>query len=314
MSCSHGHGQRGAQPRGRLPHISFHPSQIPPKAEGAHLAIGALGFPSLEEDAIERNDDARTISAPTTMNENGTRGRIGDDRQNALHLFIARASPSAQGDVHIPHAERFHQRALGGGAFARYGHPALGVRFENDLALVDEIVSEVFEQRMKIFEIPEGTPLDHGALVPLYFLWEAGWRGRVVVLGSSYLPDRDHVSYGRCVERAARALGRRVVFIGSANLSHRLSALAPSGYHPRAYEFDREIVSSLEDGDFARLSRIAPELRVLALECGHRPILIAVGAAGEVPVRHRVLSYTSLFGVGYVVAILADHSPEDQVP
>jgi aromatic ring-opening dioxygenase LigB subunit len=200
------------------------------------------------------------------------------------------------------------------GSFAHYGHPALGVRFENDLALVDEIVSEVFEQRMKIFEIPEGTPLDHGALVPLYFLWEAGWRGRVVVLGSSYLPDRDHVSYGRCVERAARALGRRVVFIGSANLSHRLSALAPSGYHPRAYEFDREIVSSLEDGDFARLSRIAPELRVLALECGHRPILIAVGAAGEVPVRHRVLSYTSLFGVGYVVAILADHSPEDQVP
>ena len=140
------------------------------------------------------------------------------------------------------------------GSFAHYGHPALGVRFENDLARVDEFVSEGFEQRMNIFEIPEGTPLVHGALVPLYFLWEAGWRGRVVVLGSSYLPDRDHVSYGRCGERAARALGRRGVFIGSANLSHRLSALAPSGYHPRAYEFDREIVSSLEDGDFARLS------------------------------------------------------------
>ncbi len=199
------------------------------------------------------------------------------------------------------------------GSFAHHGLPMLVLQFENDLALVDEIIGEALDHRMRIFEIPEGTPLDHGALVPLHFLHEAGWRGRVVVLGSSYLPDRDHIRYGRCIERAARALGRCAVFIASANLSHRLSEAAPYGYHPRAADFDREIVSSLEQGDFARLSRIAPELRDLAVECGHRPILIAVGAAEETPVRHRVLSYAHPFGIGYVVAVLADRSSEEAV-
>jgi len=199
------------------------------------------------------------------------------------------------------------------GSFAHYGLPTFVLQFENDLELVDEIIDEVLDHRMRIFEVPEGTPLDHGALVPLHFLHEVGWRGRVVILGSSYLPERDHIGYGRCIERAVRALGRRAVFIASANLSHRLSEAAPYGYHPRAADFDREIVSSLEQGDFARLSRIAPELRDLAVECGHRPILIAVGAAEEIPVRHRVLSYAHPFGVGYVVAVLADRSPEEAV-
>jgi aromatic ring-opening dioxygenase LigB subunit len=199
------------------------------------------------------------------------------------------------------------------GSFAHHGLPTLVRQFENDLALVDEIIGEVLDRRMRVFEIPDGTPLDHGALVPLHFLHEAGWRGRVVVLGSSYLPERDHILCGRCVERAAGALERRAVFIASANLSHRLSATAPYGYHPRAGEFDREIVSSLESGEFARLSRIAPELRALAVECGHRPILIAAGAAHEVPLRHRVLCYMYPFGIGHVVAILADRRQEEPV-
>jgi aromatic ring-opening dioxygenase LigB subunit len=197
------------------------------------------------------------------------------------------------------------------GSFAHYGRSALSVCFENDLELVDEIISQVLEHRMKSFEIPEGTPLDHGALVPLYFLWETGWRGRVVVLSTSYLSERDHVCYGQCVERAAHALSRRAVFIGSANLSHRLSDAAPYGYHPRACEFDREIVSAVEHGDFARLVRIAPELRDLAIECGHRPILVAVGVAGATPRHPRVLSYASVLGVGYMVAILADRTQEE---
>ncbi len=200
------------------------------------------------------------------------------------------------------------------GSFAHYGRPSLVFQFENDLELVDEIISEAFERRVKVFEIPEGTPLDHGALVPLYFLCEAGWRGRLIVLGSSYLSEEEHISYGECVERAAHALARRTVFIGSANLSHRLSEDAPYGYHPRAREFDEAIVSSVRQGDFARLARIRPELRNLAIECGHRPTLVAVGATRRVPVRPRVLSYVAPSGVGYMVAILADHTQEESEP
>jgi len=196
------------------------------------------------------------------------------------------------------------------GSLAHQGFPTLVLRFENDPALVDEIIGQALDHRMKVFEIPDGTPLDHGALVPLHFLHAAGWRGRVVVLGSSYLPEADHIRYGQYLSRAAHALGRRAVLIASANLSHRLSEAAPYGYHPRAADFDREIVSALEHGDFVRLSHIMPELRDLAVECGHRPILIAVGAVEETPSRHRVLAYAHPFGVGHVVAILADRSQE----
>lgn len=160
--------------------------------------------------------------------------------------------------------------------------------------------------------------LDHGTAVPLYFLLRNGWHGRVVPLGYSFLSNHDHLRFGACIARAVDQLGRRVAFIASGDLSHRLKPEAPAGYNPSAHIFDEEVIAALRANAPDRIVEIDHNLRRLAGECGYRSMLVAIGAASELPLSCDVMSYEAPFGVGYLVAqltnapaSLASDRPED---
>jgi AmmeMemoRadiSam system protein A len=70
--------------------------------------------------------------------------------------------------------------------------------------------------------------------------------------------------------------------------------------------FDEQIVDAIARGDPSGVINIDPELRNRAGECGYRSIVIALGAVGEHLGEHQVLSYEGPFGVGYMVAVLAE--------
>ncbi len=72
--------------------------------------------------------------------------------------------------------------------------------------------------------LPAGTEgerdrrLDHGTMVPLYFVNQQ-WEGyRLVRIGLSGLPLKMHYDLGRCIFNAAEALGRQTVLIASGDL------------------------------------------------------------------------------------------------
>lgn len=157
--------------------------------------------------------------------------------------------------------------------------------------------------------------LDHGTAVPLYFLLRNGWHGRVVPLGYSFLSNHDHLRFGACIAKAVDQLGRRVAFIASGDLSHRLKPEAPAGFNASAHFFDEEVVAALRANALERIVEIDHGLRRLAGECGYRSMLVAIGAAAELPLRCDVMSYEAPFGVGYLVAQLTnvpgDVTPED---
>ena len=144
--------------------------------------------------------------------------------------------------------------------------------------------------------------LDHGTAVPLYFLLRNGWRGKVVTLGYSFLSNDDHVRFGSCIRNAVDQVGRRVAFIASGDLSHRLKPQAPAGYNPDAHIFDEQVVDALRSNAPQRIVDIDYNLRRLAGECGFRSMLVAIGASSELSPSCEVLSYEAPFGVGYLVA------------
>jgi MEMO1 family protein len=151
-----------------------------------------------------------------------------------------------------------------------------------------------------------GHDLDHGTAVPLYFLFRNGWKGKVVTLGYSFLSNDDHLRFGSCIRRAVDRVGRRVAFIASGDLSHRLKPHAPAGYNPDAHVFDEQVVAALRSNAPQRIAEIDHRLRRLAGECGYRSMLVAIGACSELPLSCEVLSYEAPFGVGYLVAQLAN--------
>src|SRR5713226_3239302 len=130
------------------------------------------------------------------------------------------------------------------GDFANFRAPTATVHAELDDSLLNEITRIAAEQNLATIRI-KGFDLDHGTAVPLYFLQRYGWNGRVVALGYSFLPNEDHVRFGKCVRQAIEQVGRPVAFIASGDLSHRLKLEAPAGYNPQAHQFDEQVVDAI---------------------------------------------------------------------
>lgn len=145
-----------------------------------------------------------------------------------------------------------------------------------------------------------GTGLDHGIMVPLWYLREAGWQGKVVCVRIGGLPPVQCYEAGRVLAQAAAPA--KVAIIASGDLSHCLTEDAPSPYNAAGAEFDRFITAAVNSGDYQAVLSIPPDFRQRAAECGWRPLVTLLGALDGQASSSEVLSYEGPFGVGYMVA------------
>jgi AmmeMemoRadiSam system protein B len=208
------------------------------------------------------------------------------------HTFTARSTNELKGD------------------FRDFSSPNVSLKFPNDLALIEAINRASIAEGTRFRPLDIDYPLDHGAMVPLYYLHEAGWRGQIVVIGFTLQSNQHHLSFGRAISRAAESIRRSVALVASGDLSHRLIIGGPYEFEPTAHLFDEQIVDAINRGDPNGIIGVEPALRERAGECGYRSILIALGTVGEDIRQHELLSYEGPFGVGYMVAVLADQQRE----
>jgi len=182
------------------------------------------------------------------------------------------------------------------GDFSQFGAPQVKLSFPCQKQLAEALATQ----------LPEGilcsAKLDHGALVPLYFLHEAGWQGKLLLLS---MPMEDPESYGQEISRTLKVFSERIALIASGDLSHRLKKDGPYGLHPSGPEFDQQIVHALSR-DPSQIQRIPWEFAEEAGECGWRSLRLALAVQEGMP---KVLSYEGPFGVGYLVAELYHSSP-----
>lgn len=197
-----------------------------------------------------------------------------------------------------------------GGSFASFGQPQVRISKQNDVELVDAMVkvaeSEGFplmaQSAASSHASAPGEELDHGLLVPLFYLDQA-FETPVVCLSISGLSYGSHFRLGGIAREACGAIGRHAVFVASGDLSHRLIKGAPAGYSPRGEEFDNTIVEIVRDGRFEAINEIPEDLVEAAGECGFRSIHAMWGALNNGPLTNSVLSYEGPFGVGYLISL-----------
>ena len=144
--------------------------------------------------------------------------------------------------------------------------------------------------------------LDHGTLIPLYFINRFYTNYKLVRIGLSGLSNVEHYAFGRIISQTAEKLNRNVVFIASGDLSHKLLEDGPYGFVPEGPEFDRKATEAMEQGDFLSFLSFDPAFCDNAAECGLRSFIIMAGALDGKSVRSRLISYEGTFGVGYAVA------------
>ncbi|HYP28167.1 MAG TPA: AmmeMemoRadiSam system protein B [Blastocatellia bacterium] len=239
-------------------------------------------------------------------------GRVADS-QHALREFSRMLVDSSPDTVVMisphspldPHAFTARSTPELYGSFEIFSAPQVRLSFENDLAMLEAVENSARAADLPFKFLRRDYQLDHGALVPLYYLHEAGWGGPVAVIGFTDLSVRQHVAFGRAIREAALASDRRVAVVASGDLSHRLIIGGPYEFEPTAHLFDEQVVEAISGGNPDAIAVIDPELRRRAGECGYRSILIALGCVEHEAASPRVLSYEGPFGVGYMVALLS---------
>ena len=179
--------------------------------------------------------------------------------------------------------------------------PGVGVEIDNDVEFVERLVDRASGESGLDVEPLDDEVLDHGVLVPLFFL-----TARRLVNLSVARSYELHAHLGRLVRETVDELGRQAVFVASGDLSHRLQPGAPAGYDPRGAQFDAAVVEHFRRADLDGLRRLDPSLVRGAGECGLRSFIALGACLGADAAPARVLSYEGPFGVGYAVAAFGE--------
>ena len=198
------------------------------------------------------------------------------------------------------------------GSFANFRAPQVRFSEEYDEELVGKI-SEIAKKE----DFPCGTlgeqekELDHGTMVPLWFIRNKYKEGKIVRIGLSGLPLTDHYKLGTILQRAANALGRKVVIVSSGDLSHKLQEYGPYGFSKEGPEYDERIMDVMGRGAFGELFDFDEAFCDKAAECGHRSFVIMAGAWDGKKVRSTTFSHEDVTGVGYGICSFYPEEGED---
>ncbi len=153
-------------------------------------------------------------------------------------------------------------------------------------------------------------PLDYGTLMPMVCYLDRAQRTPIVPVSVCLSADLNEAhAWGRHVARAAGESGKRVGFVASGSVSHKLVRGPEKAPLPADQELDHRFARLLADGELEKLWAWLPEFtRTTETEMGGRHLAMLLGAVMEsghrfVPTVH---AYGPSSGSGnYVISLLA---------
>ncbi len=197
------------------------------------------------------------------------------------------------------------------GNLAGFGQPDMRTSQVNDVRLVETIAELAAVHNLEFIGVDASLAarheldinLDHGIMVPLYFLEQAGMHNLpIAAISIGMLDNYELYGFGRLIQEASNRLNKRVAVVASGDMSHRLKEEGPYSFHPDGSRFDLRIKQALSTGDVQAILGIPADLRSNAGECGYPSLVILLGTLDGYHVETNLLSYEGPFGVGYLTA------------
>ncbi len=195
------------------------------------------------------------------------------------------------------------------GDLNKFNADNIEMKLKIDCALTDKIINYAKKEKVATVKITESTAkkykinyeLDHGSIVPLYFINQEYSNYKIVHITYGMLPKLQLYKFGMCIRKAVIDSDINAVFIASGDLSHRLIKDGPYEYSSYGEKFDSEIISLLKKGDVSGIFNMDYITVEKAGECGLRSYYIMLGAMNGNSIKGESLSYEGNFGVGYSV-------------
>lgn len=171
--------------------------------------------------------------------------------------------------------------------------------FANNLELAGKIVSHAARNDIPVHL--HGSLLDHGALVPLYYLAK-NIQPKIIHCSFSFFDFKAHYQYGKIMGEVLKKGKEKIAVVASGDLSHRLTAEAPAGYSPKGKIFDEKLIQLLTGKKAEEILHFDKGLAEEAGECGLRSITMLLGILENEEYDFDLVNYEGPFGVGYLTA------------
>ena len=198
--------------------------------------------------------------------------------------------------IRVPKADQFTAN------FAEFSAPKTILNFARDRLFTARIIEATNSTGLRIEPIDD-FQLDFGTSVPLFYLASGLPQVEIVSLGVSLAGAPEHYRLGRIIREIADNSEKKIAFIASGELSHKLFKNSPHGFNPAAAEWDKKIIQNLQVGNYENILNQDPfELDEIG-ECGFRSLATLIGAFDGIKETHKILSYEAPAGIGCAVGI-----------
>lgn len=195
------------------------------------------------------------------------------------------------------------------GSFEDFGAPDVEFNFDINMDITKRIIKKADVEGIPVARINTDTSrqynidcrIDHGALVPLYFVLKKYSMFKLVHITYGMLPKMNLFKFGTLIKEAVEESNCNAAIIASGDLSHKLSVSGPYGFSHEGPVFDKKIIKLLEDGDALNIFSLDKKMVNGAAQCGLRSFYIMLGAMDGLKYKGEKLSYEGPYGVGYGV-------------
>ena len=238
-------------------------------------------------------------------NEKEVQKTIDSYREIAAQVAALKPDTIIISSPHAPmYRDGFHISCgeKGVGSFADFRAPQ--VRFEEsyDTELAQTLADLAKREDFPAFaDSARSAALDHGTMVPLYFIEKHDLDFKLLRVGLSWLGFDYNYRFGQLIAKAVEKTQRRAVYIASGDLSHKLQDHGPYGFDPQGPKYDARLIDVCARGALGELMDFDESFCEQAAECGHRSFIIMSGALDGAKVDAKVLSHEDVTGVGYGV-------------
>lgn len=223
-------------------------------------------------------------------------------------IILSPHAPSYLDYIHIANG------AGASGHFGRFHHPEITCSVDYDEQLIRTICSYTKRNRIAAGVRGEQLPtLDHGTMIPLYFIQQYYQDFQVVRISVSKLSADEHERFGQCIAAAVEDEQRRTVLLASGDLSHRLKPESSYGFAQEGVQFDELAVHALQTNDLQQFLHMDAGLCEKAAQCGLPTFQMLCGALREYDFISTFYSYEGPFGVGYCICSFHEHEEDPYI-
>jgi len=201
-----------------------------------------------------------------------------------------------------------------------YGFPDELYKFsyeaKNNLSLVSEIMDQSKSAGIGVTQ-SNSWGLDHGAWLPLYFMFPER-NVKVVPVSITSASPEDHFRFGKTIKTAIDKAEGKVAIIGTGSPVHRLDLIRYGYYGEKKFElgerFDEKLIEIIATGDFEKVLNIQEEhysvFHAAAPEGNLNPLYTTLGASDKSQfVGKTILHEFMYYGVSLVAMVLSAEEP-----